>query len=346
MVSGAADLRAETRAPRSIAREDGERSPECGGVVGPRSHRERFDPPVERCRFSADASLSRDALLAALRARSGWDAAQVASVLRHAALFLDDRPHGASTLPARIAPGVRVDAHAFAWEPEPIAIGRERILGESDSWLAADKPAFMTTQRSRASGQLDLETLLRSLTACASLTAVHRLDRETSGVVLFAKTHEAASELGRTFADGRVVKRYVAVVSPPSAQERWEVRGFVGRVADPRRIRFALRSEPAPGFRASHSRFTVLSRYGDRARIACEPLSGRTHQLRVHLAASGTPIAGDELYGGAPAGRILLHAGELRLSATGEEIVLRAPIPAEFGATIGAFPEDVTSAAV
>lgn len=330
MVSGAARLRAGYRAPRSSARAEGEPSPEGGSVAGPMSQRERFDPPVERCRFRTEGSLSRDALLAALRSRSGWDTARVASVLRHAALFLDDRPHDASTLPARIAPGARVDAHAFVWEPDPIATGRERILEESSSWLAADKPAFMTTQRSRASARLDLETALRSLTGCASLTAVHRLDRETSGVVLFAKTHEAAAELGRAFAEGRVVKRYVAVVSPPPLRRQWEVSGFIGRVADPRRIRFALRSESAPGFRESRSRFTVLSHDAGRARIACEPLSGRTHQLRVHLAASGAPIAGDELYGGRPEGRTLLHAAELRLVTGGEELVLRAPIPADF----------------
>ncbi|MCC6640411.1 MAG: RluA family pseudouridine synthase [Deltaproteobacteria bacterium] len=304
------------------------------------SQRERFDPPVERCRFRTDARITRDALLGTLRARSGWTAMRVESVLAHAALFLADHPYDASTLPEWIAAGVRVDAHAFVREPEPIGIGRERILAETDAWLAADKPAFMTTQRSRASTRLDLETALRSLTGCSSLSAVHRLDRETSGVVLLAKTREAAAALGRAFEEGRIAKRYLAVVSPPPVKTEWQVRGFIGRVADPERFRFGLRSEPAPGFRESHSRFAVIATGGDRASVVCQPLSGRTHQLRVHLAAGGAPIAGDALYGGCPGDRTLLHAAELRVTAGGEEIVLSAPIPPDLGSLAGAL-EDV-----
>lgn len=281
--------------------------------AGTRSPRERFDPPVDRHRFTTGAATTRDALLEALRAGSGWDAARIERVLYHGGLFLEDRPYDADALPDRIAAGVRVDAHAFAWEPEPIAIGRERILAEDDAWIAVDKPAWMTTQRARASMRLDLESALRTLTGCASLTAVHRLDRETSGVVLFARTRDAAREIGRAFETGRVAKRYVAVVSPAPARDAWEVRGFLGRVLDAERFRFALRTEAAPGFRASHSRFAVVGRARDHASVACEPTTGRTHQLRVHLAASGSPIAGDRIYGGSCAPRLLLHASQLAL---------------------------------
>jgi 23S rRNA-/tRNA-specific pseudouridylate synthase len=304
--------------------------------------RERFDPPLLRVRWTAEAALSRDAFLAALRARTGWNAAHVESMLWHGGLHLDGRPHGGDDLPDAIAAGVRIDAYAFTTEPETIPVGAERVLADRADWLAADKPAWLTTQRTRASRRLSFEAALRERTECAALVAVHRLDRETSGVVLFAKTAEAAARLGRRFAEGGVRKRYVAIVEPVPAAAEWEVSGWIGRVLDPQRYRFALRDAPGPGFRFSHSRFTRLDHDGVHALVACEPTTGRSHQLRVHLAASGTPIAGDGLYGGVPADRTLLHAAALHLAIDGEEIALHAPIPPELG-TVGSAPgEDAT----
>jgi 23S rRNA pseudouridine1911/1915/1917 synthase len=288
-----------------------------------RALRERFDPPVERCRFAASGA----SLLAELAAKSGWDDARIERVLWHGGLHLDGRPH--HDVPERVAAGTVVDAYAFAWEPAPIAIGAAHVLAEGDDWLAATKPPWITTQRSRASDRLDLEAALRVLTASEALAAVHRLDRETSGVVLFAKTRAAAGELGRAFAEGRVAKRYRAIVSPPPRDDAFEVRGFLGRALDPARYRFALRDDAAPGFRASHSRFAVIERDGERAALACEPVTGRTHQLRVHLASVGAPIVGDALYGGVAYDRTLLHAEELRVHGNGAEIALRAPAPAD-----------------
>ncbi len=284
--------------------------------------RERFDPPILRCRFAASGA----PLLDELAAKSGWSEARIERVLWHGGLFVDGMPCHAV---GPVAAGTPVDAHAFAWEPEPIAIGRGHVLAETEDWLAAAKPPWMTTQRSRASDRLDLEAALRALVGCASLTAVHRLDRETSGAVLFAKTRAAAAALGRAFAEGRVAKRYHAIVSPAPRTDAWEVRGFLGRVLDPARYRFALRPDPAAGFRASHSGFAVVARDGERATVACAPTTGRPHQLRVHLAAGGTPIVGDALYGGAAHERTLLHAEALHLEWDGGAIALRAPIPAE-----------------
>ena len=142
---------------------------------------------------------------------------------------------------------------------------------------------------------------------------MHRLDRETSGVLVFAKTRGAATRLGRAFAEGHARKRYLARVAPVPRAETWEVSGFLGRVLDPQRYRFALRDAEAPGFRASHTRFARVRDDGATALVACVPTTGRSHQLRVHLAASGTPIVGDLLYGGAAGERTLLHASELSL---------------------------------
>jgi 23S rRNA-/tRNA-specific pseudouridylate synthase len=263
-------------------------------------------------------------------------------MLWHGGLHLDGRPHGEGDLPGAIAAGTRVDAYAFTTEPAAIAIGAEQVIAERDDWLAADKPAWLTTQRTRASRRLSLEAALREATGCASLVAVHRLDRETSGVLLFAKTPAAAARFGRVFAEGGARKRYLAIVAPVPEQTEWEVSGFLGRVLDPQRYRFALRDDPEPGFRFSHSRFTRQHDDGTRALVACEPTTGRSHQLRVHLAASGTPIAGDVVYGGASATRTLLHAAELRIPIDGAEAVLSAPFPADPGTVAGAPAEDST----
>jgi 16S rRNA U516 pseudouridylate synthase RsuA-like enzyme len=304
--------------------------------------RERFDPPLLRARWTTVEDGSRDTFLAAARAWTGWDAARFDSMLWHGGLHLDGRPHSDDTLPASIAAGTRVDAYAFSCEPETIAVGAGHVLADRGDWLAADKPAWLTTQGSRASRRLSFEMALRVATGCASLVAVHRLDRETSGVVLFAKTPAAAARLGRVFAEGAVRKRYLAIVEPAPARAAWEVSGYLGRVLDPQRYRFALRDVLEPGFRFSHSRFRREGGDGARSIVACEPVTGRSHQLRVHLAASGTPIAGDVVYGGVTAPRTLLHAEELRVPIDGEEVVLRAAPPPDLGTGPVPASEDAT----
>ena len=301
----------------------------CSTPPTSRSERERFDPPLLRHRWVTHAPQGCDAFLADAKARgadAGLDPAAWQRLLWHGGLHLDGRPHGEGELPEWIAPGTRVDLYAFAREPEAIPFGAERILAEETDWLAADKPAWLPTQATRASRRLSLETALRELTGCAQLAAVHRLDRETSGVVLFARTREAAGRLGRALAAGRAHRRYLAVVSPAPERERFEVSGFLGRTLDPHRYRFALREAAQPGFRWSRTRFRRIAAAGARAVLSAEPATGRTHQIRVHLSASGTPIAGDVVYGGAPAARLLLHAVRLEVE-DGGTIAVEAPLP-------------------
>jgi len=289
--------------------------------------RERFDPPLLRVRWTTGSAQPRADFLADARARTVWDAARFDSMLWHGGLHLAGRPHGGDEIPDTIAAGTRVDAYAFATEPEAIAIGTEHLLADTRDWLAVDKPAWLTTQATRASRRLSLEASLREMTGYASLVAAHRLDRETSGVVVFAKTPDAAGRLGRIFAEGGAYKRYVAIVSPQPENAEWEVSGFLGRVLDPKRYRFELRNEPEPGFRFSHTCFRRGSSDGTHAVVACEPTTGRSHQIRVHLAATGTPIMGDVVYGGAPGVRTLLHAAELKLPGIP---ALAARVPADF----------------
>jgi 23S rRNA pseudouridine1911/1915/1917 synthase len=289
--------------------------------------RERFDPPVLRAQWVLEAEQTRDAFVASLPTRTGWEDTLIERLLRHGGVHLGGRPHGADDLPARLAAGTRVDLHALAREPAPIALGPERVLAERDDWVALDKPAHVAVQATRASRLAALEPALRAARGEPGWTAVHRLDRETSGVVVFARDARAAARLGAAFRERRARKRYLALVSPAPAEDAFAVSGYLARTLHPTRYRYALRAHPAPGHRASETRFRVLGRAGARALVEAEPVTGRTHQIRVHCEAAGCPIVGDTRYGGAPAPRVQLHARELAFSDRGAAVVLRAPLP-------------------
>jgi RluA family pseudouridine synthase len=239
--------------------------------------------------------------------------------------------------PAELAAGSWIRLHAFAREPEPLALAEGALLHEDAELVAVAKPAWLPMQGTRASQRVSLEAALRARLGDPELRAVHRLDRQTSGVALFARGAQAARALGRLFAERRVAKRYLALVAPPPAEEAFEVEGAIARVAHPARPRFGL--APEGRGRASHSRFRVLAAAGGRALVLAEPITGRSHQLRVHLAARGSPLVGDDLYGppfapgaASAAERVQLHAFRLALPPRGGRLalVLEAPLPADF----------------
>ncbi len=307
--------------------------PDAEGTAAapPRSARERFDPPVLRLQWTTSSAQSRDRFLsddlASRTAEAGWDPAAVARLLRHGGVHLAGRPYGAHDLPAQIAAGTRVDLHALAWEPDPVEITAERVLAERGDWIAVDKPAHVAVQATRASRITGLEHALRAALGEPRLVAVHRLDRETSGVVVFARDARAAARLGAVFRDRRARKRYLALVSSAPADDVFEITGHIARTLHPTRYRYTLRTSPAPGHRASHTHFRVLARDGDVALVEAEPITGRTHQIRVHLEAAGAPIVGDTRYGGVSAARVQLHAWKLDFVDGAEAMALCAPVP-------------------
>lgn len=141
-----------------------------------------------------------------------------------------------------------------------------------------------------------------------AIFAAHRLDRDTSGVMVFGCHAEALSALGRQFQARSVDKRYVARVAGQPSDEAGEIHAAMRYDPEtkPRQVIDAVSGKPA------HTRWRVLSRDGDTALLALEPVTGRTHQLRLHLQFLGHPILGDALY--APpswqqaAPRLCLHA--------------------------------------
>lgn len=159
---------------------------------------------------------------------------------------------------------------------------------------------------------------------------VHRIDRGTSGVVIFAKGRRMAEALSRAFHDRLAKKTYVAVVRGPIADG--VIDAPIGR--DPRRPRARAVNESGKG---AETRVRLISRIGDLAALEVEPITGRTHQIRVHLSHRGAPIVGDALYGGAMAIRIgateiratrtLLHASRLAIPIRGAIRTFEAPLP-------------------
>lgn len=160
---------------------------------------------------------------------------------------------------------------------------------------------------------------------------VHRLDEATSGLLLFARGLDAQRRLSRAFAEAAVDKRYVAVVAGCMQEDAGRID--LALAADwPQRPR--QRVDPEQGKPATtHWRVMAREPAAGRTRVALHPTTGRTHQLRVHLAAIGHPILGDALYADAAAhasaARLLLHAGELGLAhpVSGEALRFVSPLP-------------------
>ena len=298
------------------------------------SDAERYDPPLSVRRFVVEREVTLAELLGEAAARLAGTEGSAERALWHGGLHVNGHPLDADAPPRSVPAGSWVAVYAFTHEPEPVAFDPARVLHDGDGLVAVDKPPWLPMQRTRATARLSLEAALRALFGDDSLVAVHRLDRQTSGVALFARG-AAGAWASRELAARRVAKRYLAVVAPPPERDAFEVAGFLARAPDPARFRFALHPEPREAARFSLTRFRVSERRGGRALVEALPETGRTHQLRVHLAAAGSPIAGDELYGGTVAGaeRVLLHAAALSLARPdGRSLSLEAPVPADLRA--------------
>lgn len=211
------------------------------------------------------------------------------------------------------------------------------ILHEDEWVLAVHKPADIPTQGTQASDRHDLLALLRRQRE-GHLALIHRLDTGTSGVLLLAKRPEAAREFGRLWGGREVRKLYLARTSIPL--EACTVDRPIGRVRQVTPSRFGCDGnllepkEARTDFRPAEPpecEGLVPGHY-----CVCELHTGRTHQIRVHLASLGAPVMGDWLYGGEPAPMLWLHAWKLLLRHpfTGKALNLVAP-PVRFRLDLG-----------
>lgn len=197
------------------------------------------------------------------------------------------------------------------------------ILYEDDSLIFINKPpGLVVQQRMYAPGEPYLHDLVARHTSPAYL--MQRLDRGTSGVIFFSKSSELNVRLTRQFERKRIRKRYLAICDGELGESQ-TIDAPIARIGA---IKFAVRDH---GKRAvTHVRPLDATRSGSLVEIELE--TGRTHQIRVHLAAVGHPLAGDWLYGEKNAVRPMLHAAELEMMhpLTAQPLRVAAPVPKDF----------------
>lgn len=221
------------------------------------------------------------------------------------------------------------------------------VLYEDDDLLVIAKPAGMVVHPAPGhwSGTLVSALLHRWQGREAGLDElrpgiVHRLDRDTSGVLVIGKTAEVVTRLSAQFRSRKVEKEYLAVVWRCPRPKAGSIDKPIGRHPT-RRKRMAIRESG----RAAVTRYEVSEDFGDLAALRVLPETGRTHQIRVHLAAIGHPILGDKVYGRARAvadpilrdfPRQALHARRLEIDhpRTGERLRFEAPLPADLDALL------------
>ena len=232
---------------------------------------------------------------------------------------------------------VRVPPLRLGAEVKPaVPVGREyRIVHEDDGLLVVDKPAGMAVHGGSGVSFGVIEQLRRQRPQARFLELAHRLDRETSGLLLIAKKRSALTALHDLFRESYIEKRYLALVK--------------GRWREPlRHVKLALhkyltedgerRVSVSPEGKAAHSIVRLVARWENFSLVEVELKTGRTHQIRVHLTHLGFPLCGDDKYGDFALnktlqkqglGRMFLHAAKLALDhpGTGERLDLMAALP-------------------
>jgi 23S rRNA pseudouridine1911/1915/1917 synthase len=289
-----------------------------------------------------------------LASRTEFSRARLARWLKNGHVLVNDQSRPASY---RVRPGDHVSLSVPPPEPSfltPEALPLEILYEDRDLILVNKPPGLVVHPAPGHRGGTLLNALVHHCPDLAEVGdlsrpgLVHRLDKDTSGVLVAAKTALAHAQLVRQFHDREVEKIYVALVWGRFEQRRGKIDQEVGRHPTARQKMSAhpRRGKPAVTY------WRVLEEYpGPLTLLELSPKTGRTHQLRVHLAAAGHPIVGDATYGGGAARlkenprlknlrllvkRQLLHARTLRLThpVSGAAIVGEAPLPEDFRAVM------------
>lgn len=216
-------------------------------------------------------------------------------------------------------------------------LSSEEIVFEDSSLIVVNKPSGLSTNATLDSSKDHLfAATIRYISKGHKekyLAAHHRIDQETSGIVLFCKKKSLNKNISDLFEKRQITKTYLAVVSDPKGtlKDNFSVINFLDRKAD---NKMKVQSVSTGGKKA-HSIFKVLKRENDLVLVQIQPKSGRMHQIRVHLSELGCPIVGDSIYGGLEGKRTLLHAWKLEFihPKTNDVLKLLAPEPSDFPLT-------------
>ena len=240
-------------------------------------------------------------------------------------------------------------------EPEKLEVEAEdipiNIVYEDEHLLVVDKPAGMVVHPAPGnySGTLVNALMyhcgdqLSSINGVIRPGIVHRIDKDTSGLLVVAKTDKAHAGLAKQLEEHSINRIYKAIVYSNIREDEGTVDAAIGR--DPRnRLKNAVITKGAPGYESARNAVThykVLERFGNFTLIEAKLETGRTHQIRVHMAHIKHPLLGDELYGPAKnregAKRQMLHAGVLGFihPATEEYLEFESPLPEDFEKVLG-----------
>ena len=213
------------------------------------------------------------------------------------------------------------------------------ILYEDDDVIVVNKPSgLLTHAKGGLSDEPTVAEIIRPKTSFATDTdrpgIVHRLDRDTSGLLIIAKNPESAAHLQRQFAERTAKKTYIAITDGKLKLNAAKIDLPIGRnPSAPSTFRIDPNGKPA------QTTYYVLAENDIQSLVELKPTTGRTHQLRVHLAHLNAPILGDRVYGKSSDCRMMLHAQKLEITLpSGERKVFEAAIPDEFKKF---FPEDL-----
>lgn len=244
---------------------------------------------------------------------------------------------------------------------EPIALNASfDVLAETDAWIAVSKGAPLLSHPTGAKNEPTLWHGLQALLAYelqtgGQISIITRLDRETSGVTLIAKTACAARELGKAMQRRELHKTYLALALGHPEEDAWVCAEPIARLGELAETRIFVKQCCHPSGRPCQTGFRVLRRLPARATmpplslVECTPETGRMHQIRVHLAHAGHPILGDKIYGADDtcyldfiargwtpklAARLhiprhALHAARLSFFWEGRAFHVEAPLPAD-----------------
>lgn len=248
---------------------------------------------------------------------------------------------------------INFDEEKFLYEKTPddikFEVTEKSVLYEDENLIFIDKPAFFPVEQTITGNRDNLhDAIVRylwnknpELRNPPYVGIMHRLDRETSGVIIFTKSRTVNKAVHDLFENHQTVKEYLAIVTPDSKAVKKFKEDFVGKKITVEKYmgRISGKSQKGKwgelpesrGGQYSKTDFSVIGELSAEGKkcflIECSLFTGRTHQIRVHLAEAGFPILGDELYGGETAKRLYLHACELSADTPELHFSVKAPNP-------------------